>query len=196
MSVNDRRDQRLIQSENAIIEAGIKTLLINPDAGMAAIAISSGVGRTTLYRHYESKQTLLQAIAAKCLVEIDDALLPVHELRGRQALEATFELLLPLADRYRFLSSLWSQVEGDPSLVAKLEQYSGETEWLIEQAMRDGTIDGDLPVKWVRTFFDMTLYAGWSLLESGEATAEEAVAFATRSFFNGCGALTRELGPE
>ena len=182
-----KRDQRLVQSENAIIESGIKTLLVNPEAGMAAIAASSGVGRTTLYRHFESKNALLQAIALKCLSEIDEALKPVEEMTGRRAVEATFELLLPLADRYRFLSNLWSLVEGDRRLASKLEQYTQETEWLINQAMSDGVIDQDLPLAWVRHFFDMTLYAAWAMVETGEAKPNEAAGYAVRSFFSGCG---------
>ena len=182
-----KRDQRLIQSENAIIEAGIKILLFNPDAGMSEIAQGSGVGRTTLYRHFESKKILIQAIALRCLDEINIAMAPVYGLPGRQGITATFELLMPLASRYRFLNSLWSDAIEDPAVVEQLEKSTKDMEWLFEQAKEAGEIDKEIPTSWLVKFYDMTLNTAWSLLESGEITAEQAAKLAERSFFHGCG---------
>ncbi|MEM8562115.1 MAG: TetR/AcrR family transcriptional regulator [Pseudomonadota bacterium] len=182
-----KRDQRLVQSEKAIIEAAIKTFLLNPDAGMSEIAQESGVGRTTLYRHYDSKQALVQAVALQCLEEIDKVLEPVYGMQGRQAIEATFELLLPVADRYRFLNILWSQAERDPLVSQKMDQSTQDMAWLLQQAQQNGEIDPTLPLVWLTTFFDMTLYAAWDLLAREELTTEDAVRFAARSFFSGCG---------
>ena len=181
-----KRDQRLIQSENAIIEAGIKTFLTNPTAGMSDIATASGVGRTTLYRHFESKESLLLAIALHCFEEIDEALKPLFDMSGREAIEATFALLIPIADRYRFLNSMWPEASDDPRVTKKLKQSFSDMEWLMDQAKKAGEIDKALPSVWLTTFFEMTLYAAWSLLESGDINADEAAQFATRSFFLGC----------
>ncbi|MEM1156520.1 MAG: TetR/AcrR family transcriptional regulator [Pseudomonadota bacterium] len=181
-----KRDQRLVQSEKAIIEAAIKTFLLNPDAGMSEIAQVSGVGRTTLYRHYDSKQALVQAVALHCLEEIDAVLEPVYSMQGRQAIEATFELLLPVADRYRFLSHIWSEAEDDPMVSKKMHESDRDMAWLLQQAQQIGEIDKALPAVWLTMFFDMTLYSAWALLEREELSTEEAVRFATRSFFQGC----------
>lgn len=181
-----KRDQRLIQSEHAIIEAGIKTFLLNPAAGMSEIAQISGVGRTTLYRHFDSKEALVQAIALRCLEEINEALQPVYELSGRKAIEATFELLMPVANRYRFLTSLWSEAIDDPQVMQMVEQSAKDMEWLFNQAKDAGEIDHALPNFWLTNFYDMTLTTAWSLLESGDISTEKAVRFATQSFFQGC----------
>ena len=182
-----QRDQRLVQSEKAIIEAGIKTFLSNPAAGMSEIAQVSGVGRTTLYRHFDSKETLIQAIALRCLEEINEVLQPVQKLRGRKAIEATFVLLMPVANRYRFLSTLWPEVINDPLVVQLVEQSARDMEWLFKQAKDAGEIDRALPNVWLTNFYDMTLITAWSLLESGDINTEKAVRFATQSFFQGCG---------
>ncbi len=184
--MTDNRDRRIVQSENAIIQAGIKVFLVNPMAGMSEIASSSGVGRTTLYRHFESKESLVQAIALHCFDEIDEALKPLHGKTGRKAIEAIFELLIPVANSYRFLNSLWPEACSDPQVEKRAQQATKNVEWLMEKAKKQNEIDKSLPSVWLTTFFEMTLYGAWSLLESGDINTEQATVFATRSFFNGC----------
>ena len=181
-----KRDQRLVQSEAAILEAGIRTFLRNPSAGMSEIALESGVGRTTLYRHYESREALVRAIALHCLDEIDAALAPLYAANPQRAITASFEVLIPLADRYRFLASLWPETEGDSSIAERMEQARHETHASMDYAKTAGEIDPALPSVWLTEFFEMTLYAAWSLLESRELTSEQAVQYAARSFLHGC----------
>ncbi len=182
-----KRDQRVIQSEAAIIEAGVRALSKNPSAGMSEVAQASGVGRTTLYRHYPSREALIQGIALRCLDEIDAALQPVFASRQRAAIATTFEVLIPLADRYRFLSATWSDAEANPVVRQRMQESRGDTLALMEYAKNQGEVAADLPSEWLAEMFDMTLYAAWSLLERGATTSEEAVRLATRSFLYGCG---------
>ena len=182
-----KRDQRVVQSEAAILEAGIRTFLGNPSAGMSEVAKASGVGRTTLYRHYPSREALIQGIALRCLDEIDAALRPKYESTAGDAVAATFEVLIPIADRYRFLSLLWADAEADPEVHRRMEASRRETLVLMDYAKAQGEIAPDVPSEWLAEFFDMTLYTAWSLLERERITSEEAVQLAKRSFLRGCG---------
>lgn len=181
-----KRDQRLVQSEAAILEAGIQVFLRNPDAGMSEIALASGVGRTTLYRHFASRESLIQAIALRCLDEIDASLARLGGATGPRAFAATFEVLIPVADRYRFLSRLWPEAEVEPQIAQRTERSRSETRAWMDYAKSEGTIAPELPSEWLTEFFEMTLYTAWSLLERGALTREEAVRYATRSFLRGC----------
>ena len=181
-----KRDQRVVQSESAIIEAGIRTLLENPTAGMSEVAVASGVGRTTLYRHYDSREALIRAIALRCMDEIDRALEPLQSSTGQSPIAATFEALMPVADRYRFLSTIWAEVDADPHVAERLQASNRDTLALIEYAQSEGEIDPTLPADWLTEFFSMTLYAAWSYLESEKGTGEVAARLATRSFLSGC----------
>ena len=67
---------------------------------MSEIALAAGVGRATLYRHFETKEALTRALAKQCLQETDEILEPARSLKGRPALEAIIDCIVPLADRF------------------------------------------------------------------------------------------------
>lgn len=181
-----KKDLRQIKSEQAIVDAAIQTLITYPTASMSDIATAAGVGRATLYRHYESREVLIKAIVIRCMEETDLATKPMEHLKGRAALEAIFDLLMPLADRFRFLASIWTLVEGDKDLNQIQSQMDKDIIYLIKQAKKRGDIAKALPDKWLLAFFDSTFTAAWTLVSSGDASPDEAANYAKQSFFNGC----------
>ena len=115
-----KKDTRQVQSENAIIEASIRTLLVNPSAGMSEIATAAGVGRATLYRHVESRQALLEKLVLVCMEEMDAATAPLAHLTGGAALEARIDATMPLADRFHFLAELWT-IAADSEAITQID---------------------------------------------------------------------------
>jgi len=182
-----KKDQRLIRSENAIIEAGIETLLVNSSAGMTEIAEAAGIGRATLYRHFESREALIQALVMKCYEEIETALEPHRHLKGRAALETIIDLLMPIANRFKFLVNLWAIVEDDKAVKRIEEQMYEELYRVFDQAKKEGEVDAGLPIAWLTAFFDSALTAGWVLVEEEEMSSEDAARYIKHCFFNGCG---------
>ncbi|MEM8859621.1 MAG: TetR/AcrR family transcriptional regulator [Chloroflexota bacterium] len=181
-----KRDQRLIQSENAIIEAGIRTLLANPSAGMSEIAKAAKVGRATLYRHFDSREALIQKIAVICLQEINDATESFGHLNGRDTIEAIIEVVMPLANRFSFLNSLWDIAADDEVVKSIAQQQFDEMSAIVEEAKTLGQMDAVLPTVWIVALFEGVLAAAWELMEAGSISSDEAVQYAKRSFFNGC----------
>ncbi|MDA4845552.1 TetR/AcrR family transcriptional regulator [Hoeflea poritis] len=185
--MSQKHDRRFARSQQAIIEAGIATLLRNPSAGMSEIADAAGIGRATLYRHFDSREALVRKLALTCMEETQAALQPHEDLSGRAAVEAIIDVLMPMTDRFRFLVSLWSLVEGDAQ-VARIEaRMRDEMLDMFQQGIAAGDFRADLPASWMAAFFDSTLMAGWTLVEAGSATSAEAAAFVKRSFLAGCG---------
>lgn len=182
-----KKDQRVVQSEKAIIEAGIETLLINPSAGMSEIAEAAGIGRATLYRHFESREALVQALVMRCFQEIDTALEPHRHLKGKDALEKIIDILMPIANRFKFLVNLWAIVEDDKEVKRVEDQMYEELYVVFDQAKKAGEVDTDLPNAWLVAFFDSTLTAGWILVEEGEISSDDAAGYIKHCFFKGCG---------
>jgi len=185
--MSQKKDRRIVQSEQAIIEAGISALLVNPSAGMSEIAQTAGVGRATLYRHFESREALIRKLVMVCSEETEIALEPYAHLRGKAALEAVIDVLVPMADRFRFLVSLWSLVEDDEEVKRINAEMLRDLHALIDQAKRAGDVHAQLPTAWLVTLLDSMLTAGWMFVETGTSTSREAAEYVKQSFFHGCG---------
>ena len=102
-------DARAVRSRKALLNSAVELLLQNPLASLSQIAAHAGVGRATLYRQFETREQLILALAIESLELTDTAMKPIKEqqLTGKAALELMFQLIMPLADRYHFLLSLW-----------------------------------------------------------------------------------------
>ena len=186
------QDKRFLRSEKAIIEASIQTLLVNPSAGMSDIAEAAGVGRRTLYRHFKSREALIERLILLSVEELRAASIPIQGLTGRAAIEAYIEVKMPLADRFHFLTMLWTGQEDSHAIQSIDAQLIHEMVTLVEQAKEVGDINPNLPTKWVVAFYEGTLMAAWWLIASGDLTIDDAVAYVKESFFSGCGISQHE----
>lgn len=184
--MSQKKDKRIVKSEEAILEAGIKLLLNNRSASMLEIANAAGIGRATLYRHFQSREALVKRLAFSCDKEFNAAFIPYSNLGGRAAIEKVFDIAMPMADRFNFLIRLWSLVEDDEEVLQIKAQTQRDMEFLFKQARKNGDIDKSLPDAWLMAFFDNILAAGWELIEAGKADADTAANLAKRSFFSGC----------
>ncbi|MEM7366549.1 MAG: TetR/AcrR family transcriptional regulator [Pseudomonadota bacterium] len=183
------QDARYQKSRAAIEEASIQVLLRNPDASMSEIALSSGVGRATLYRHFESRERLIQALAKKCLDETDDLVAPLKQenLRGRAAIEATIDVLMPMADRFKFLLGLWDIAGSDRHVRTIYRRQLDELHTLVEQAKHDNDISDAISNDWIVATFDSLLTASWLMIKNGSLSQEDAASLFKRTFFDGLG---------
>ena len=184
-----REDPRAARSRAALLEAAISLLLEQPGASLSEVAARAGVGRATLYRHFDTREKLVEALALKCLEDTDNAMAPIHDagLKGRAAIEAMFQRIMPLAHRFHFLLSLWLSPE-EYSEVAPIynDQLAILGRW-IEEARQQREINRRYNTTWLVSVIDGLVYAGWWVVQAGEATAEEAAADAASTLFNGVG---------
>ena len=134
-----------LRTPAAILDTAARVLANRADASMNDIAAAAGVGRATIYRHYPTREALLDALEAEAreqlATRITDAgldLVPVPEALGR-LLRAMFTI----GDRFFFLRR-----EGPPPVA----QAPGETGWrggapiltLFQRGIDDHTLRDDL----------------------------------------------------
>lgn len=182
-------DARALRSRNALLEAGIEMLLANPKASLSEIALKAGVGRATLYRHFETREQLILALAQESLELTDETMAPIkaQKLAGKAAIEAMFEQIMPLATRYHFLLSLWNIVEDDPIIMDIYNRQLGELVNRIEEGKVMGEINKELSTSWIVSLIDSVIYAGWWTMGNEGTSAEQAANYAKTSLFGGIG---------
>lgn len=156
-------DARIQKSQAAILTAGMALLSKNSETTLSEIAQQAGVGRTTLYRLYETKEQLIKAIAIHCLQAFDTATEQL-ESDAESALHAfhlMFKAILPLSAEMEFLMKLGDLAEDDPELIAIDQKQRGEITELVEYAKSEGTLSEDMPTSWVVNLVEGLFYTAW-----------------------------------
>lgn len=144
------RPRRLDARRNlqAILEAAARELADDPKASMSAIAERSGLGRATVYRHFRSREELVEAIHRRALDDAEEAIARSRPREGPapQALERLVEALLEVGDRYRVAAELHA---GDPALRRRERRLARPVAALVERGQAAGELRGDIPAEWV-----------------------------------------------
>ena len=188
--MNSKTDRRKTRSRRALLDASVELFLMNPGASLSDVAQHAGVGRATLYRHFESREALIRELVLESLELTRSVMQPVLEaaLDARETLERGLPEIMTVADRFHFLLSLWSHVDDDAEVNTVYQQ---QLDWLwnlIERGKREGVIDTSLPTIWIVSLIDCAVYSGWWVVQSGELTAEEAGRHAAHTLFRGISA--------
>lgn len=172
--------------KEAIIDAAIDTLARNPGASLSAIAARAGVGRASLHRHFSSRGDLVRAITHQCMDEIDaatdDAVAGARTARER--LSRMLEAVVPLGDRYHFLSA---EAFDDTSLRARHET---DLEWLaslVDALKEEGAMAPDVPRGWAVANIDAQVWLAWSQIAAGKLAPADAAGLAFRTLLHGLG---------
>lgn len=183
-------DARIQKSQAAIVKAGMELLCKNSEATLSDIAEHAGVGRTTLYRLYESKDQLIKAIAMHCLESFNNATAHL-ESDAKSALDAfylMFKAILPLAGELEFLMKLGDIAENDPELLAIYEKQQDEIAELVEYAKAEGSISKKLPTRWIVNLMEGLFYSSWLTMSEGIMSNDE---LAELTFHTLCKGITR-----
>jgi AcrR family transcriptional regulator len=142
-----RADAR--RNREAVLEAAIKLLGERPDASMQEVADASGVGRTTVYRHFPNRESLVKGLFVRVvneslamswrLVEEDPPAGDLYRRMGREALEITY--------RYRFLRA-HNEMLAEVLEEAGVGLPNDPMVDYLKRAQERGELRPDMPVEW------------------------------------------------
>jgi hypothetical protein len=93
---------------------------------------------------------------------------------------------MPMANRFRFLMSLWNIAADDPTVIRIYQRQLRELRELVKQAQDEGDICKSLSSIWVVTTFDALLTSAWQLIEHRKMSSAAAAAAFKRTFYSGC----------
>ncbi len=174
--------------EDAIIKAAFELLTDDPTASLGQIAKRAGVGRATLHRYFSGREDLMLALSKTALREMDEAAerACTDAKSHSDALRLSLEALIPLGDRYRFLSRESS--EDHPDIASEMERQQAETQTMVEGAKDEGFFAPSIPTAWIVQAYDHMLYAAWESVIAGEATPKQAATLAWQTLTQGLGA--------
>jgi AcrR family transcriptional regulator len=165
------------RNREAVIEAAIELLAKEPDASMKEIADASALGRTTVYRHFSTRDDLFRemlglavahtwGVAAAIFAKKEPIEPTLKELSGE---------LVEIGARYRFLLGY----QGAPALQDARTAIQNPIKTYFEQAQGRGEIRPEIPLHWVMSSFQaLSLVAMQDLAAGMQGQAETAALLA------------------
>ncbi|MDP9861108.1 MULTISPECIES: TetR/AcrR family transcriptional regulator [Streptosporangium] len=160
----------------AILDAALVCFTEQPQASMAAIARTAGVGRVTLYTHFPSREVLLEAVLDHTITQAGAAIETAAPDEGPavDALGRLLRISWRVLDRHRRLFEL-AQRELDPAVLRRHhDQAMGHVEQLLVRGRQEGAFRTDLPLSWLVTTVYSLLHAAAADVTAGHLSQDTA----------------------
>jgi AcrR family transcriptional regulator len=171
-----------------IMDAAVDALASDPEASMAAIARQAGVVRATIYVHFPTRETLIEAVTERAISEVGAAIAEAEPDRGaavdalRRVVATTWEKL----GRYHPLVAINIRLP-QAELRRRHAAVLGALEPLIERGQKEGAFRADVPVAWHLSMLLALMHAASAEVQAGRLPASEAERAVTATVL---GALT------
>jgi len=175
-----RRRSDADRSVQAILEAALDALASDPDASMAEIARRAGVVRATIYAHFPTRESLLDAVMEHAVGQVAEATREAEPTSGE-----------PEEALVRVLRASWRQLSRFHTLLAintarlstaelRRRHLPVMTQFvpLIERGQADGSFRSDVPVSWHLAVIRALVHTASAELQGGrlsEADVEQTV---------------------
>jgi TetR/AcrR family transcriptional regulator, mexCD-oprJ operon repressor len=170
-----RRRADADRSVQVILTAALEALASDPDSSMAEIARRAGVVRATVYVHFPTRESLLDAVMEHAVGQVAEAMRQAEPERGepKEALE-------------RVLLATWKQLSQFHSVLAINVNRLSTKELhrrhlpmttqlvpLIERGRAEGVFRSDVPVEWLIAVARAIVHTASSELQAGRISQAE-----------------------
>jgi AcrR family transcriptional regulator len=159
----------------AIIDAATTLLAVNPDARVQDIAKAAGVGRVTLYGHFDSRTALITEVATRAIAHTEEALRDVDtDGDPRDAMVRLLAATWHLTHRFGGIVIAAGQVLPPDEMRSAHEGLATRVRALLGRGRDAGRFRADMPVEWQISTIQAVMHAASAAVHRGEITAEEA----------------------
>jgi AcrR family transcriptional regulator len=166
------------RSVAAILDAALGALASDPDSSMSEIARRAGVVRATIYVHFPTRESLLDAVMERAVADVAEATRSAEPQRGE-----------PVEALERVLRATWRELARFHALLAiNIARLSAEElrrrhlpvldqlQPLIERGQEQGVFRRDLPVGWHLAVIRAIVHTASGEIRNGRISEAEAEA--------------------
>ena len=180
------------RTERRIIEQAAHVLAEGRGRTMQEIADISGIGRTTLYRHFRTREDLIRAIKSQAMEDACAAVVDSRPEEGNaeDAMRRVIAGLISVGDRYRILAEEGfskEEMRHDEKDELALELYG-----LIARGQRDGSFTSALSPRWILTAMGHLTMAAIQQVQAGELARNHAATTMADTLLQGIRGTARD----
>jgi len=159
----------------AILDAATESLARDPDSSINDIAKAAGVGRVTLYGHFESRAALVSQVVERAIAQSEEALSTV-DLSGdpREALGRLLDASWEVTQRFGALVVAAEGAVPPDQLREAHAQPARRVRRLIRRGRSAGCFRRDMPVEWQVTLMQSIVHGASLSVHRGEITRSQA----------------------
>jgi AcrR family transcriptional regulator len=170
-----RRRSDADRSVQAILGAALEALASDPDASMAEIARRAGVVRATIYVHFPTRESLLDAVMERAVTDVANAMTGAEPQRGepKEALERVLRATWKELDRFHNLLALNTARLSVKELHRRHLPMTTQLWPLIERGQEKGVFRSDLQVSWHVAVIRAIVHTASAELRSGRLSEAE-----------------------
>lgn len=177
-----------MRNRAALLDAAADVLAVAPHSSLAEVATRAGLGRATLYRHFENREALRAAIRAEALSRATTALTDADLLDcdTREGIRRAAAVLVPLGVRFRILLS--EGADADEDFLAARNEALAPLWGVVARGVEQGELSPTANAAWLGLVLAGTLMAAVRAAGAGLIDPAEAGDLVADAFISGFGA--------
>jgi TetR/AcrR family transcriptional regulator, mexCD-oprJ operon repressor len=189
MAVSDEEHNRAdaLRNRAALLDAAAEVLAEAPQASLAEAATRAGLGRATLYRHFDNRDALRAAIRDEALARASAALAgaALSDCDTREGIRRAAGVLVPLGMRFRILLTDGSHADSD--FVAARNDALAPLWSVLNRGVEAGELPGTPNSAWLGMVLAAFLMTAVRAADAGLIDPTEAADLVADGFIDGFG---------
>jgi TetR/AcrR family transcriptional regulator, mexCD-oprJ operon repressor len=169
-----RRRADAERSVSRILDAAVDALASDPEASMAEIARQAGVVRATIYVHFPTRDSLIDAVTDRAITEVTRVVEAAEPARGdpADALRRVITAAWRGLGRFHALVALNTRLP-PAELHRRHQPLLAMLEPLIARGQRDGTFRSEVSPMWHLSMVLALVHAASAELRAGHLAPDE-----------------------
>jgi AcrR family transcriptional regulator len=174
----------------SLLDVAAEVLVADPAASLAEVAAAAGIGRTTLHKHYATRNDLLCAVGHRAIDLWEQAVSEVTNTDPDGGLRALTAAMIPIGPQLAFLwrTPVFDHIQ---ELNERWKAVEARGLTVLKRAQDRGIVAATVPDWWLLQTLYTIIYVAAESVGAGKLAPLDAPGLALSTFLHGIGVPQR-----